>query len=137
MALDPAIRQGRRLARKRMTDRCTITRPTGKMTAGTGSAPDTPEVQQIVTNYPVRLRPYEAYEVTTEVAGATITHQRTPARLPNDTAYLPRVGDILTITSSRNPALVTTPPRQFRIATIPQDSDPTQFRPHLDEVTSP
>lgn len=137
MALDPAIRQGRRRARKRMTDRCTITRPTGKMTAGTGSAPDTPETTTLVTNYPIRLRPYEAYEVTTEVAGATVTHQRTPARLPVETTYIPRVGDIITITASKNPALATTPPRVFRVATIPQDSEPTQYRPHLDEVTSP
>jgi len=118
-----------------MKDRCTIERPTG---AASTVDPETSDItvpkQTLVTEYPCRFRSYEPFESSPEVASKTTTVQRTAMRFPVSDDYLPKVGDIVTVTASPDPSLAAGS-RVFRVADIPQNSLSTAFRVYVDEVT--
>ncbi len=133
-----ALRGGRYRAKRRMTERATITRPTGaKPVTDPATGKVTTPMDTIVEDYPCRLRSHEPFETRAEIGGRTVIVERTALRVAASAAYVPREGDVVQITASAfDPSIVTDPPRIFRVANIPQHTGPTQFRVPVDEVRS-
>lgn len=119
-----------------MTDRCTIERPTGPIATDRTTGAVTVEYETLVTDYPTRLRSFEAFERVSDIGGHRTTEQRPAVRFPVSDAYTPRPGDRVTITKSDNPALAVDPPRVFLVADAPQNTHATAYRVYVDEVTS-
>lgn len=118
----------RRHAESLMTARCVVRRA-----AGTTTDPDTWEVTRDYTLvYEGRCKPqtYEAFETTPDVGGATLTVQRSRVDFPVG-PFAPEVGDIITITDSRDPRLVG---RSYRASQeSPVKEIATAYRVFVDE----
>lgn len=126
------LASAQRLALSLMQDRVTVKRVTGEGEPDDAYQP-TMEYETVVSDYPCRFRSFEPFETTVEIGGKTTTRQRPALRFPVSTAYIPEVGDIVTLDSSQNPALAAEG-RKWRIATRPDNSLSSAFRVYADEV---
>lgn len=141
MGVIDAVHRGRRAAERLMTSRVVITRPLGDdmVDPVTGERergqvyphPDWP-ADHPHADGKAKITSYEAHESAAMSGGRVITTQRMSLHVPVG-AYAAQVGDLATVTGSRDPLLVD---RQVRITQqAPYKEHATAYRCFVDEVT--